>query len=510
MNGNSSIEVGWHIPTEASTKEVKADGGFRLRRWDSADTNRLNFAQWKGAKGEHINRDLMEQLETLRARSSYEFQNNPFVEGVINTHCTDIVGETGPALDIDSDDKVFNEEVKNAWNNELACDWSPAGNVHLIDEIRLWVRQLWIFGEYFNQEVSYPDRQSVDGKPPLKLAVTGIYPKRIETPFDYVSDDQVLLGIRFNSFDRPTQYYKRRDNPARTQLRYSSIEWDPIPADMVNHVFERLEVGQVRGVPWLASSLQVVSDLRKHDEYVLEAAKSAASQGVYWWTNHPDCVFGEIEPGSVAAFEKGHQTFAPPGYQPAMIDATQPTALYKEFRHERLRELGRPVGMPLMVVLLSSAESNFASAHYDGQVYMRFLGALQRFFERSSLNVYLKKMVAELLFLRRIRKIPSLWSSRFTWPKAPYVNPKDMYDALRAMLEDGTATYPDVLAAYGRDEEETIATRKRTNERLKEAGLQPLPVNEGNKKKEPMEAGKNGNPTQRPKSTNGKPAVSRA
>lgn len=502
-----SIDVGWHLtPPDSSKLAISSDAGdgYRLRRWDSAETNRLNASQWKKAHGEHINRDLLEQLETLRARSSYESQNNPFVEGVINTHCVDVVGETGPALDIDSDDKKFNEEVKLGWE-EFANDMSPSGNVQLPDEIKLWVRQLWVYGEYFNQETSYLDRENLNGKTPLRFSIQSIYPKRIDTPVEHINDERVLMGVRFNSNDRPIQYYKRVDNPARNPYRYGGIAYDPIDADMMNHVFERLEVGQVRGVPWLASSLQVISDLRKHDEYVLEAAKSAAAQGIVWHTNHPDSVFQPVPDGTCYSLEKGVQTYAPAGWQPSMIEATQPTAVYQAFRHERLRELGRPVGMPLMVVLLSSADSNFSSAHYDGQIYMRFLGALQRFIERQTLNLFLRKVVAELLFIKRIKSIPPLWKSKFTWPKAPYVNPKDMYDALRAMLEDGTASYPDVLAAYGRDEETVIATRKRTNERLKEAGLPELPVNEGNKKPDPppMVGGKLPNGKPKPNTSKG-------
>ena len=161
-----------------------------------------------------------------------------------------------------------------------------------------------------------------------------------------------------------------------------------------------------------------------------------------------------------------------------MLTPTQPAAEYRSYRHERLRELGRPVCMPLMAVLLSSADSNFASAHYDGQVYMRALEWLQCLISRKSLDKYVKKIAMELE-LSRVVRVPRQWNTSWTWTKPPYVNPKQMYDALRAQLEDGTASYSDVLAFYGRDEETTIAARARTQALLESAGLPSLPVNYG-------------------------------
>ena len=59
-------------------------GGLVKRsRWSGAETNRLNEGQWTKATGQPINRDLADDRDKLRFRSSYEIANNPYCEGLI-------------------------------------------------------------------------------------------------------------------------------------------------------------------------------------------------------------------------------------------------------------------------------------------------------------------------------------------------------------------------------------------------------------------------------------------
>lgn len=447
---------------------------INVRRWESAATHRLNACHWQNAHGNSINEDLAQDLETLRARSHWERYQNPMVEGVIVTHQTDVVGQEGPRLQIQSDDERFNEAVEEWWAI-VYNEPDPTGRLSGPELLRLWIDSLWVNGEYLNEEVTY----SREPGHPVTLGIHTFDARRLETPPEFANDPDVSFGIRLQTnMNTPTVYYKRtresRGNLYDAPFRY---EYDPLPADMVQHVYRMSEPDQLRGYPWLSPSLNVIADIRQADRYVMESVKNAAANSMYWWSNHPDAEFQDKD-GVEQSIEPGTAKFIGGGWQPAMLTPTQPAAEYRAYRHERLRELGRPVCMPLMAVLLSSADSNFASAHYDGQVYMRALEWLQSLISRKSLDKYVKKVAMELE-LSRVVRTPRQWNIRWTWPKPPYVNPKQMYDALRAQLEDGTASYSDVLAFYGRDEETTIAARARTQALLEAANLPALPVNYG-------------------------------
>jgi capsid protein len=446
---------------------------FTLRRWDAAITDRLNKAQWQHAHGQSINTDLALDRASLCARAQHEASNNPIVEGVIKTHCVDVVGREGPRLQVQSDNNRFNELVERAWRIIYETpnpERSVLGGPELM---KLWISNLWTCGEYLNQEIE-AERPEF---PEINFGIHNIHPRRLETPPELISDSEVAFGIRFAK-NKPVTYYIRADVQLGNSIPYS-YTFERWSADLINHCFDSVESEQVRGFPWLSSSLPAIAALREYDKYVQEAAKNAAAQGVYWFSNHPQLEhIWNPDDTETVPIEPGMQQTGPPGWEPRMMAPTQPSAEYRPYRHERMRELGRPACMPLMVILLSSADSNFASAHYDGQVYMRAIESVQGKIERETLNHYVKLSVRQIA-LARLVEVPDRYALSWTWPKAPYVNPKQMYDALRSQLEDGTAAYSDALGAFGRDLEETIAKRKRENEMLDNAGLPPLPVNSG-------------------------------
>lgn len=448
----------------ARQPEPHMDGGvWSLRRWDVAKTHRLNKAHWQCAVGNSVNDDLASYLETLRTRCDYEAANNPLVEGVITTHQTDLVGRSGPRLQVQSDNERYNDLIESAWQEFFAMP-DVNGIIGGPEAIGLWLRQLWLRGSFINV------LRETDRDGPFSLALRLVDARRLDTPPDRAGDPNVAFGVRLTQEGKPIEYYMRK--PQRSGPHDIGVTYEPpIPADAVQHRFLSLEPDQVTGVPWLATCLQVISDLRDYDSEVLEAARQAANQALYWWTTHPDATYYEVN--ETTEIERGTQQTGPPGWQPSMLNPTQPSTSYKEFRHERLRELGRPVNMPLMMVLLSSAESNFASAHYDGAIYIRGIQKLQSWIDRLTLSPLVDLIAAEVRIATNTAE-PADVTYDWTWDVPPYVNPKQQYDAIRAQLEDGVISYPDALAAYGRDMETTIAKRVRANELLEDAGLPPV------------------------------------
>lgn len=454
----------------SATPPPPGPDGFLLRRWESGETHRLNKSHWQKAFGRSINEDLADQLPMLWARCEYEARNNPMVAGVIETHATDIVGDHGPRLQVQSDDPAFNELVEQAWGEFFA---SPDRNGAICgpEMIKIWIRQLWTFGRYVNQ-IDHRDR----GRDSLSsLAIKQISANRLTTPTHLVADPDVAFGCRRDAYGAELMFYI--NEPERRGARIVRDIWKPKPADLIQHRFVKVDPEQMTGIPWLACCLSTIAELRDCDDEVLSAIRQAALTAVFWSTEHPDAEIDEVP--DCFDIEKGKQHVGPVGWKPSMLQPTQPSTTYREFRNEKLRELGRPVNMPLMMVLLSSADSNFSSAHYDGQIYTRGVSGTQNQLSRETLNPLVDIVARDLILARKTRRPRGKISYSWTWPVPPYVNPQQMYNALRARLEDGTISYPDVLAAYGQDEDTVIAARKRTNEKIKQAGLPPLPVNMG-------------------------------
>jgi capsid protein len=444
------------------------DTTWSLRRWDSAKTHRLNKSHWQCATGNTINEDLASDIETLWTRCDYESSNNPLVDGIINTFALDVAGDSGgPRLQVQSSNERYNNRIEEAWREFWEMP-DANGRMGGAEVIPLWIRQLFLRGSYLNQKTSIRR----DG--PFELALRMFDARRLGTPPDLAGANNVAFGVELTEDNTPTGYHVRL--PVLSGESDVSTAYRRYPAEMIQHRFKTVEPDQIIGVPWLACCLQTIADLRDYDAEVMEAARSAAAQSVFWYTNHPDAKFYLVNEST--EIQRGQQQTGPPGWQPAMLQPTQPSTEYKTYRHERLREMGRAVNMPLMMVLLSSQDSNFASAHYDGAVYIRGIVSNQKWIQRLTLEPLLRDLSVEVRLAHGMPR-PTRVTHQWTWPIPPYSDPKKQYEALRMRLEDGTIDYGDLLSFFGLEAETVIANRERFNEMIEAAGLPPLPVNLG-------------------------------
>lgn len=440
-----------------------------IRRWEAAQTDRLNSAHWKNV-GEvnlnTINADLAFDLPTLRSRCIYEAQNNPFVEGVIETHSTDVVGAGGPKLQVQSDSDKYNRGLEQIW-----ADWFSMPDINGVlsgpEMLRLWVRQLWTCGEYLSQIVTDPAASG-----PVAMRLLDLHPARLISPPWTAADPFTVLGIRRTREGKPLEYFISDPLPfGAFTLSYGNFtSFDP---RYILHEFKVVEPGQARGIPWLAPALPTISDLRDFDTQVLDAARAAADWSVYLYSDHPDAPF--FNANESTQIERRTVSTLPPGWRPSEVKSEHPAQNYLDFRKERQREIGRPVGMPLMTVRLGSEDHNYSSARYDGKVYWRSLDVVQSGIGSKALTRLAKLVAQEAELAGALPKRPA--NARFDWTWQPPVkgDPEKEYEAYLAALEIGAMDLSDVAAEQGTDLETLIAKRKRTAEMLTVAGLPPAP-----------------------------------
>jgi len=461
---------------------VESTESFTLRRWEAARTDRTNSAHWSRATGQPINSDLAGSLKNLRARCTYEISNNPIVEGMINSHSIDVIGPNGPSLQVISDNDTYNAVLETEWRrfwcpNELdmaegASLPDAAGRLSGPELLRSCVPLWWSKGQHLLQMTSAVD-VPLDQ---IALRILAIDPDRLDTDPKSSGDPNVALGVRRDRIGRPLGY-QIADEEFNGPFRLLGAKYTEYPADEIIHQFETLEPGQVCGVPWLASGLPTIAELRDFDANVLRASKLAASQGIVWYTAHPDAPFMLVN--DTTTLEPNVERTGPPGWKPHMVDPKQPAANYVAFRTERLRELGRGRSIPLMKILLGSEKHNFASARMDNQNYQRACEALQTWTERQTLCRILASFLREARLLRRGGRFvlpprPAVVMCRWLWPKQPHVDPVKEANAERIQLENGTLPYAEACANNNRDEDQVIPSRAKTARKLETAGLPPV------------------------------------
>ena len=473
---HSEIASAYPVVAGARAVSAPASGGkqyrtmpsWGTRRFESGDTHRLNQAHWRDADDQSVNVWLASQLATIRARATYEARNNGMILGLVNTHADDIVGPDGPQLQVISDDDAYNTALERAWQ-----DWFYAPthkpNVSGTALLKLWVRSLWKSGEFLAQIITDPSAAG-----PIKMRIRPIHPRRLQTPVAMSGNGDTFLGIRFDALGRPAQYFLT--NPTRFGVSQLDMgDFLTVPPDLVIHEFLAEEEDQARGVPWLNPALQPAADLRDYDDQVQDAARQIADQSALLYTDHPDAEIW-TEPDSMD-IERRTIKMVPPGWKPFVYSATQPPVQYPEYRAERLRETGRPMGMPLMIIRLDSSKHNYSSARLDTQVYRRAVGGIQYWLSGTessygTLNRLADEIAREGRFtIPGLRKRPERVRYQWTWAQLPHVDPKKESDAETVGLDNLTISLTDALAARGRTLETHIATLVRERTLLEAAGL---------------------------------------
>lgn len=458
-------------PASPMREEAKP---IAVRRFDAAKTDALNREQWVYAHGQSINADLATDLQSVMARSASEYTNNPFYRGVVGTYAMHVVGKTGPSLQVRSDDEQFNEAVEDAFKIVFAMP-DPAGRLTGVEGLKVHVKQILIAGSSLNIY------KATRRQGPVTVGWQVVHPRRLVTPVNSAGNPLFQFGIEFDSDGRRLGYHfdSYEGLPGISSPR--GVKTNRVPADLVQHIFEDEEAEQAIGYPKLAAALQPAADLRRYDKEVLEAARNAAKHAVGLEASSPEHVIDPdpLPPGSTLPLEPSVVNVAPMGWRFASLQSTQPMANYPDFRRERLMEIGRPLHMPLMLVLLSSHNSNFSSAQLDGTIYGEGIADFQGMLERQMLNGCVEEIVTELVVARKVRR-PTTYSLDWSWHRPPHANIEKVTNALRMQLEDGAISLVDYCTTLGLDFEQVQMSRRRVNELLEENDLPAPPVNAGN------------------------------
>lgn len=435
------------------------------RRWDAGKTDRLNSAHWGKVTGQTINMDLAGQHETLRTRVEFELSNNADAEGAVNTHIVDVIGEDGPKLQVQSENTGYNEKLERIWKKWWA---EPDINEQLsgVDILQLWWRSLWSAGEYLGQIVT---DKTAEG--PIKSRILPLHARRLATPAGRAFDGTIFMGVKRDTLGKPLAYMIL-DAPETSLLRQLPTNSAAIPARHIIHGFRVLEAGQVRGVPWLVTGLQAIADMRDFDNEVLDAARAAADAGSVMHTDHLDAPFRVVN--ETTEIERRMLTTLPPGYDLKQIVPQQPATNYIDYHDEQLRKVGRPVGMPLMMIKLDSRKHNFSSARFDGQIYQRSTKALRAWLTRTTLNRLVRLVAREAQLAGKLPEAPEDVNYYWNWTAFPHVDPVKEGKATTERLKNATSTCRDECADRGTDWEEQFEQQKREQDRREKLGLPAL------------------------------------
>jgi lambda family phage portal protein len=416
-----------------------------------------------------LNEDLADDLPTMRSRCRDQAQNNALVRGAISTHKIDVVGSEGPRLDVQSDDERYDQEAEDFWRDWCSyCDYN--GRLSFTDFLYQDIELAWTCGDSISQRLFDPSASTAS-----KFRLLEVAPDRLKTPYGEFGDPDVVLGIRLSKTGRPIRYYV--EEPTHIgPYRYVTGEFSELSGKDVIHVLEVLEPGQVRGIPWLASSLRAIANAKAFARETLEAARTATLfAAVATVKDSADEAVDFVPTNSPMKIPNRSVAFMPRGYdRPMQMAAQHPNTRYIDFMHEQYREIGRPVGMPLLTILLDARYHNYSSARYDGQVYRRTLNSIQSRLARQRCNPCAMQVLLDAERAGLIRRRPQRMHLVWGWTQPPEIDEHKAAMAQRIELMMGSTSLSQVCASRNRHFEDVVMQRMRDDEFLQANGLPTL------------------------------------
>jgi len=454
------------IRREATEKAVGAfmdRYGTRIKASYDAAADDAEFANWwsnadnYGAK----RANSLAVRRKLRQRARYEYFNNPFCKGIIDTRANDTIGR-GPRLQlqargIDQESLTRIEEGWSAWcrKNKLA------------EKLRTMVKALGYDGEPFGVMTS-DDSRPYDVTLGLRLVECDQFTDPVA---ESLLTNNLVDGIRLGGDGEPRTYRMTKYHPGNDDY-YSAVGYDDLPASQVIHLFRCDRAGQYRGIPDITPALTLFAALRRYRNAVLGAAETAASFAVFFKTQQYGGFDDTVTPFASMEIQQKLGIYLPAGWDSEQMKAEQPTTTYEMFVRVILMEICRSINMPYTKAAGYTADYSYASGKIEERDYESDLSVdrdwiglqvVDRLYE-----AWWNEAVATSIRNRMIGDgfdeiIPqSLWdtnplSHSWMWDKQEHLDPSKAANAIATKLQCGATTLPLVYAEVGLDAEVEIS-----------------------------------------------------
>jgi len=420
-----------------------------------------------------INEQLRHQLVTMRARARDVVQNNDYGRRFVQMVKQNVVGQgiklqARTRRDANRLDVIDNTLIERAWR-----DWGKPSNCSVDRKLsfndieKLVIGTVATDGEVLIHMVTTPGRDYG-----LRLRVLPAEYLDENYNDELANGNTVVMGIEFSPLGEVVQYHLRKRKIKSWVNVYPERDYIAIPADDIIHLFITDQPEQARGIPWLNTAIRRLHMIGKYEEAELVAAfAGAAKMGFYKPGAGQTISPTEIVDGNeIDEFDEGEHDqkleagtieTLPAGTDFVGFDPTHPTTAFDGFMRAVLR--GAAAGLDVAYSGLSNdlENVNFSSIragvlaerdawrslqewlkmHMHGRIYDRWLPSA---ILNGRLPLPMKKVDSKFQEI--------VWQGR-GWP---WVDPKKDAEANRINLGMGVETRREILAAQGRDYDDTL------------------------------------------------------
>lgn len=465
--------------------QASTSGGLITASHEGATTGR-RLGLW-GLANWGPNAAILGSLRPIRSRARELCRNDPWAKRGRDMLVTGLVG-TGPMPMWNTGDPALDKALKDGFRRSTDeidadgdSDWGGLAAIFCSEVVEA--------GECLSR--SRMRRPSDRLFVPYQLQV--LEPDHLDESLTYsLGEGRALrMGIEFDAIGRRRAYHLWREHPGDV-IPMSGTgglgDRVVVPAQDIQHGFNRERAGQVRGLPWLSPVILRLYDMAGWDDATLVRTKMAA---MYTGTLFPDAGGGAKEwPGvdggtapsgqQVMDWEPGMMGTAPQGYgKIEWSDPPDPGAQFDQFMNHQMRGVAAGMGPLLSEQVSGNLENVNLSTMRVGLNEMRQLAELltwkiiiRQFCRPHAIRWLEAAVLSGAIPIRDYFDRPARYHDIY-WltPKKPYMDPLKDWAAdvmsIRALLR----APQDVILERGDDPDEILRRHKEWNDKLAALGL---------------------------------------
>lgn len=298
---------------------------------------------------------------------------------------------------------------------------------------------------------------------------------------------EVRMGVEMDKFQRPLAYWLFSGHPS--EIGNGTVNRYRVPASAVLHVYSTESARQTRGLPWAASVMSLMNQLRGFYEAAVVAARVGASVMGFITKQVPEgdapvaTVNDKVETDGITRTDSEDIEAEPGGFH-TLFEGENVTTFKSEFPSTAfqpfVKEIKRDIATGLQVAYVSLyddlSEINFSSIRAGKLLERDGFRVKQQWiianFHKPTFRAWLTAAVLAGRIDISTSDIDAVCDQIEWHPRGwDWVDPYKDEQATALGIQNLTTTLTRVAASKGLDLDELIAERKAELEKIKEAGI---------------------------------------
>jgi lambda family phage portal protein len=303
------------------------------------------------------NDSLMYSQPTLVNRSRDFSRNDPWGSAIRERHVTNIVG-TGIKPKSMAPTEEDRERIQEAW-----LEWTDEADADEMSDFygmqEVIANEWHDAGECFSR---FRFRRPTDGlSVPLQIQL--LETEQIPINHNTVNGRNIIrAGIERNPIGKRVAYWMYREHPGEFHsLIPSAGQLSRVPANEIQHIYQPLRAGQLRGVPTVTPILARMHELNEYDDATV--LRQWIANLFVGFIKKPTSKTGNIDPLTgqirgdkdadgvdISSLEPGTMYEMPPGFEVDFNNPPQVESTYEGFMRYQLMASAAAVGMSYAVL----------------------------------------------------------------------------------------------------------------------------------------------------------------